>query len=217
MTNKEFYKALSIFTLGFCLFLLFSGAAYSEHEARVPRAPGGLYAVAQSSTSIDIHWSDNSRNEKGFKLYRSRGSGFSKIADIGSNTTSYHDADLKPGTTYYYKVSAYNDTGESSSSGEGYTTTFQERPAAPGYLNARAVSSSRIYLQWRNQAAGIDGFKIYRDSGGGYVKIDSVGRNSTSYNDDGLRPGTPYLYRVTAYNEAGESNYSNEAHAITLR
>ncbi|MDR3171754.1 MAG: fibronectin type III domain-containing protein [Treponema sp.] len=50
----------------------------------------------------------------GYRLYRSTNldSGYTEIADITGYYTSYTDTGVSAGTTYYYKVAAYNANGE---------------------------------------------------------------------------------------------------------
>ena len=69
---------------------------------------------------------DNSNNETGFKLERSRnGTTFTQIANLGANVTSYPDTTLTAGTLYYYRVKAYNGVGGSTYSNIANATTFQ--------------------------------------------------------------------------------------------
>jgi hypothetical protein len=82
----------------------------------LPGAPSGLWAAPVSSTQIDLGWMDNSSNEQGFRIERCAGAGctsFSEIATGGSNVTGYHDTGRSPGTTYVYRVRAYNSAGAS--------------------------------------------------------------------------------------------------------
>ena len=44
------------------------------------------------------------------------------------NTESYSDTDLDSGTTYYYKVTAYNAEGQSPPSNQTSETTLTELP-----------------------------------------------------------------------------------------
>jgi len=113
-----------------------------------PNAPSGLTATAVSQHQINLAWADNSTNESGFKIERSPFSPGSwvQIATVGPNVTTYPDTGLASGTTYYYRVKAYNAAGDSAYSNEAHATTF-------------AGSQYYIYLPLvlKNHAAGAGG------------------------------------------------------------
>ncbi|MEW6417168.1 MAG: S8 family serine peptidase [Nitrospirota bacterium] len=90
-------------------------------------------------------------------------------------------------------------------------------PTAPGSLSASAISSSQIDLSWTDNSSNETGFKIERkvDAGGTYSEIATVGANITTNSDTGLSASTTYYYRVSAYNVAGDSSYSNEVSVTT--
>ena len=83
---------------------------------------------------------------------------------------------------------------------------------APSRLEARAVSSSRIDLSWQDKSDNEIGFNIERKTGaeGTYSEIATREADVTTYSDTGLSGDTIYYYRVSAYNAAGNSSYSNE-------
>jgi hypothetical protein len=84
-----------------------------------PAAPSNLTATAAVADQINLGWTDNSSNESGFLVERSTDNvNFTQIASLGSNVTSYSDTGLTTGTTYYYRVRAYNSAGDS-----GYSNT----------------------------------------------------------------------------------------------
>lgn len=101
--------------------------------------------------------------------------------------------------------------GDSGDSGE---TT----PEAPTNLEAVSVATSQVNLTWIDNSNNESGFKIERKIGdsGSWSEIVTVGANEEAYQDTGLTSGTKYYYRVRAYNDAGNSEYSLEASAITL-
>ena len=114
-------------------------AGYGVHLYRispiavtVPDAPSGLQANPVTSTRIDLDWADNSDNEGGFRIERAPDSGgaagtFAEAAYVGPGATSWSDTGLAPGTTYYYRVCAYNAGGDSA-----YSNTVQAAtPAEP--------------------------------------------------------------------------------------
>ena len=184
-----------------------------------PTPPSGLVANVVSSSQISLSWVDNSDNENGFKVERKTGAGgaYSQIAVVGANGTSFPDSGLSPDTTYYYRVRSYNTAGDSGYSNESSATTLATVPVAPSSLTVSAISSSRIYLTWLDNATNESGFKVERKegTGGTYSQIGAVGSDTISYSDTGLTPETDYCYRIRAYNGVGDSNYSNEICAAT--
>ncbi|MGA9773761.1 MAG: putative Ig domain-containing protein [Blastocatellia bacterium] len=90
-------------------------------------------------------------------------------------------------------------------------------PAAPAGLSASAASSSAINLSWADTSSNELGFRLERKTGltGTYALIATPAANQTGYADTGLQASTTYFYRIKAYNNAGESAYSNEASATT--
>jgi predicted secreted protein len=88
-------------------------------------------------------------------------------------------------------------------------------PETPTGLNCTAVSSSQIDLFW-DASTGADGYNIYRCNGTSCTPTTLVHTESTtSWSDTGLTSSTTYRYRLTAYNEAGESNYSSIVNCTT--
>ncbi len=87
-------------------------------------------------------------------------------------------------------------------------------PGAPSNLSASKVSDEEVELIWADNSGDEQGFKIERrPEGGSHVEIERVGRDTTSYSDRDLKGKTNYTYRVRAYNNHGNSAYSNEAAA----
>jgi hypothetical protein len=101
---------------------------------------------------------------------------------------------------------------------EDYATIkYVQVPAAPSDLSATAISANQIDLVWADNAGNEDGFKIERwnEALGEYEEITTVEANVTSFSDTDLSAETTYVYRVRAFNVAGNSDYSNEAGATT--
>lgn len=79
-------------------------------------------------------------------------------------------------------------------------------PAPPTNLQAVATSPSEIALTWQDASDNENGFGIYRTTAGGdATRIAEVPSGTTSFNDQGLTPGTAYSYHVEAFNDAGTS------------
>jgi hypothetical protein len=81
--------------------------------------------------SLRLTWSDNSSNETGFRIERKTGTGgsFALVATVAANAMSHVDTGLIDGTTYCYRVRAYNGSSVSSYSNESCsvaTSTVQQ-------------------------------------------------------------------------------------------
>src|ERR1700730_8821967 len=89
-----------------------------------PTPPTNLTSTAVSSSQIKLSWTDNSKNETGFKIERSRdGTTFAQKYAVGVNVTAYTDSMRQPSTKYYYRVRAYNLSGNSGYSNTASATT----------------------------------------------------------------------------------------------
>lgn len=98
---------------------------------------------------------------------------------------------------------------------------------APDNVDASAESDSEIELTWENNAYDLLGFKIERRKSGDedteYEQIDMVVEDDVYdadegefvYTDTGLSDETTYYYRIRAYNEVADSDYSEEVYAAT--
>ncbi|ANQ16666.1 S8 family serine peptidase [Vibrio natriegens] len=84
-------------------------------------------------------------------------------------------------------------------------------PTAPTSLSATAISDTEITLAWQDNSNNEQGFRIERDS----IYLASVDANVTTYSDSGLTPESYHSYRVIAYNEVGDSAYTDVASATT--
>jgi hypothetical protein len=76
-----------------------------------PPTPSNLVATAISSTQISLSWNEPLNNYTQIIIERTLASNgvFTVIAQV-SNTLAYLDVHLTPGTTYYYRVQATNQT-----------------------------------------------------------------------------------------------------------
>ena len=79
-----------------------------------------MTATARVEGTIDLRWQDSGGGEDGFGVERwDPGSqAFVELGYVGSDVTSFTDANVQPGTTYRYRVSAVNAIGESPFSNE---------------------------------------------------------------------------------------------------
>lgn len=186
--------------------------------ASTPSAPSSLAATSFSASQINLSWADNSGIESGFKVERATASAgpFTQIGTTAANIKTFASTGLTSGTTYYYRVRAYNASGNSGYSNTANATTKDTIPVAPTGLTATAASDVQINLAWAQTSPNEDGFRVYRSSDGtNYTLVATAGINAVSYNNTGLTGNRTYWYKVAAYNTAGNSAYSNVASDTT--
>ena len=194
-----------------------------------PAAPSNLSPTTVSPSQINLSWSDNSNNEDGFRLERCNlpaanclDTNFVQITQTAPNVVGFNDTGLLAGTTYTYRVRAFNSGGNSAYSNSVEATTANVLPAAPSNLISSPVSSTQINLSWSDNSSNEDGFRLERCNlpaasclDVNFTQITQIAANVTTFSDTGLLPQTKYTYRVRAFNSAGTSAYSNLSEATT--
>jgi Matrixin/Fibronectin type III domain len=90
----------------------------SSSSGQAPATPSGLVASVNPSnptSSVALSWADNANNESGYSVERSGdGRSFTQIAQAGANAGAWTDTGLSVGTVYYYRVRAFNGSGNSA-------------------------------------------------------------------------------------------------------
>ncbi len=148
-------------------------------------------------------------------MYRGTTSGAESFLTSVGVGTSYSDANITNGTTYYYEVAAVNAIGVGAMSNQASATpTALAVPGAPQHL---AATPSRQYttLSWTapssNGGSAITGYAIYRGTASGTEKLIATTGTSTTYQDRTAPRGTIYYYEVAAINAVGTGSKSNQA------
>ena len=74
------------------------------------------------------------------------------------------------------------------------------------------ANAGELTLSWNDNSNNEDGFRIERSSdGSSFAEIATVGANVATYKDKTIAEDQNYTYRVRAFNEFGNSGYSNSA------
>jgi fibronectin type 3 domain-containing protein len=181
-----------------------SGPSFLKNTITPSATPAGANAAGVSSSCILITWPAVT-GAASYKIYRnSVDTGAFQLAGSATRDT-FSDTSLSAATTYYYKISAVNSSGESGPSASCSAITKKLR--TPNNVSAAAVSSSGITITW-TAVAGAGSYTVYRSTNdtGTYPVIDSVATDT--FSDTGLTAGATYYYKIRAVDSSGESGLS---------
>ena len=162
-----------------------------------PYAASGLTATA-SNTNVNLSWTAGG-GDTSYSLYRAAESGGEGTNPIvtGITGTSYTDANLNSGTTYYYQVVAVNGSGPTGFSPEAHATTtgvnpdpaqfnFETDPqgwaGAGGVISGVATSTAQHYAG--NQSLAVN------------INSTAAGFSSVSVGNVSVLPGMTITFHV---------------------
>jgi hypothetical protein len=175
-----------------------------------PSTPSNLSAATNSADALDLTWDDVSA-ENGYYVYRARSSGsstsdYTQVADLAADTTSYTDSGLLNGEQYYYRVSAYNEGGESGLSNEDSAVTVLPDVSAPSLGNGvedeigLTWTDAINYGSYRIQVEETDTGADWSSSDAGWVE-NTYGEGTTSDIITGREDGEEYRVRMRTETE----------------
>jgi fibronectin type 3 domain-containing protein len=194
----------------------------SETSATTPALPlppaPTLQATATSSSQVHLSWSTTATGIMLFSVERRTATGgYSQISQPTATSTSFDDSALTGSTTYLYRMRVQTGAGFSPYSNETTVTTLQALPAAPTNLQATAIPSSQVNLNWTNNAPDATAIRVEYLPPGSATFVDIFAAATlTATGVTNLQPNTAYSFRVRAQNAAGYSAYSNVVVVTTL-
>jgi hypothetical protein len=190
-----------------------------ELPPSVPNPPENIQVIADNGL-VELSWDapkdDGGRDILEYNIFKGMSSGGeSYIAKVNAPTTKYDDKDVVNGVTYYYRISAANDLGESSYSSE-IIATPRGVPSSP--QNFQAIPGiGQVFLYWEpplsDEGSIITNYIIYRGTTSGEESLLMELGNVTSYTDIDLTNEQTYYYMIAAENDIGEGNPSEEVSA----
>ena len=197
----------------------------------LPDAP--VLSVASGATGLHLSWTDGTplnipygspgsswgspKGEIGYRIERATVGGsvgpYSVLSTALANVTSYVDTTASNGVTYSYKVTAYNQAGDSTSN-EVQQLISATPPSPPLAVTAVAGNASAT-VSWSvpatdGQSPPITGYVVSSSPA-------SAGCSTTSAltcSVPGLTNGTAYTFTVIASNGTGPSPASGPSNSV---
>lgn len=171
------------------------------------------YVQSASGTKLKLAWQPVS-DAAGYRIARStsKTGKYTVVKEISSGKTStFTDADVKAGKTYYYKVAVKNKNNGVTGYSE-YSDVLGGKAAGATEMEApKSASSASIELNWK-AASGASGYQIYRstEKKKGYSKIATISsRKTVTYKDTPPKTNTTYYYKIRCFNKNnGKVGYS---------
>jgi hypothetical protein len=180
----------------------------------IPSAPSELTLKNKGDgSSLYAQWRSVKDSDLiSYRVYTGLSSGdyesFMTVTD-----TTYTVSGLIEGETYFVAVSSVVENGTESPVIES-SEKISSVPAVPAGLFAEPVKMG-VELKWdENIELDLAGYKLYRNSGNGYLQVVSLPFSTTEYTDTEAVAGVENIYYITAYDADGnESSASEEVFA----
>ncbi|MGA1819932.1 MAG: PA14 domain-containing protein [Thermoplasmatota archaeon] len=149
-----------------------------------------------------------------YRIFRANGTDMVQFyGNVSGDTLHFNDTSVVNGLDYFYYVTAVNDAGESapSTSLKGIPVGKPSPPRTP----KAELYEGGVKVTWAspkfNGGADLMGFNVYRSVNGGnrtfvYWENDFMVQG---YIDHDVSGGNTYEYWITALNEVGESEFSD--------
>jgi fibronectin type 3 domain-containing protein len=187
----------------------------------IPNIPVAQIASNIQATEFTANWTADLTGLDGFIIdvatdnnFTQRLSNYNRL-DIG-NVSSLIINGLAPGTTYYYRLYAYNSGRVTSPSNIIPVITL---PPAPVAIAANDITQSVFNARW-NVVNGASSYllDIGLDANFNNFLVGYEGKSVANVIEkvEGLNANTDYFYRVRAVNASGNSVYSNVIQVTTL-
>lgn len=158
-----------------------------------------------STDAVRINWNKVS-GASGYRIYQWTSSGWKTIKTISGNSTfNYRISGLKSGTTYKFKVKAYQ-----KAYGQTYWGTASDTiitTTKPGKVSFTVTAGEeKVTVKW-SKVAGATGYKIYykTSKNGNWIALKST--SGTSFTKTNLDGGRTYYFAVRAYRTVNSKTY----------
>jgi|GEM_PF-1975053 hypothetical protein len=191
-------------------------ATAAPAKTAAQKSPDLLQATVDGM-KVNLVWGSFENDKTTFNVYRSTSESalFAKINKAPVADNQFTDAKgaglipLKSNVTYFYKVTAVDDGGESADSNvlsatpTGALSPPDDIAAIPGL--------SAITLKWTEPEAaglfGVSGYNIFRSTGDSiFSRLNNTTFTAVEYDDKGLTNGASYTYMLQTVDTAGNTS-----------
>ena len=205
--------------------------SYTITDEEPPSVITGLQTLPKDDGEVELTWPVSTEvDAEGYNIYRAERikGNYEKLNDelISLLETFYVDNPERLRTTYFYRVTAVDSSGNESERSNAAKADLPDfvAPEAPASFNAEALEDGRVRLTWEHREQEED-FKTYvllrkqmgRFIGKADVQLNTDDLSANSFIDEGeadlsLAEGARYQYQIFAMDSA--RNFSDTLTSI---
>jgi hypothetical protein len=203
---------------------------FTSGTATPPVQPDPPTATPQAGPQVSLTWRDNATNETGFVVERAaNGGAWVQIATAparnNTGNVTFVDTTVAWGTTYLYRVAAFNGAGPSlnyAPTTGGVSAVVPALPAAPTSATVSVVKAGgNNYTATLNWVSAVDptSFTIQRATNLSFttgLNTSTVAGNLRTTTQT-ISRNTTYYYRIRANNNLGGSSAWTNAQPFPIR
>jgi hypothetical protein len=199
-----------------------------------PINPSALTVSTNTSTSIDLSWSDVSADYDSYEIYRTLGTCAS--ADLStmrylatSNSNNYSDNEAIGGYQYAYKIRAFSGdlisdyTNCIDATSQQICLLVPQFDATSTHVDSNSGDTCHIDLQWDAASSSCPTstqikYNVYRSTTHNFTPSLSnrvITTSSTAFSDNSLVPNQVYFYVVQAEDNSGDGSGVNGGNQTT--
>ncbi len=182
--------------------------SYSSVVSAKVAVPTPTVKASTTYNTAKLSWS-KVKDADGYRIYKYDSAKKKWVTAVKSTTkTSYTFKDLKTGTTYSYRVKAYQKTSKGTYWSAYKTVKATPTLAKPTSFKEGISSLSSLTFSW-GKVSGATGYKVYRYNFDTKKWETLKNTKTASYTDTNLKAATQYSYRVKAFKKvSGGYTYS---------
>ena len=175
----------------------------SESLNKIPDVVSGLKIGGRATDALRLNWNKNN-NASGYIIEQYKNGKWTRIARIGSNsTTTYRVEKLSASTTYKFRVQSFDFNGTTPLYSSWKYIDGKTLPTTVSGLKIGGRATDALRLNW-NKNSNASGYIIEQYKNGKWTRIARIGSNSTTtYRVEKLSASTTYKFRVQSFDFNG--------------
>jgi formylglycine-generating enzyme required for sulfatase activity len=193
-----------------------SNPVVAPPEAPVPQIPEFFIVSDTSPTFLRIQWEDVSDDETGFRIERSiqEETGFAELDTVAADVAEYTDGTVEAGGRYFYRVRAFNESGDSEPTevtwGDAVSNASPAEPSLPAPPDGAQEIRPDTSFSWTGSDEDGDVLTYRVHLGTSLADIPPVGTVSDTFflPPDTLDFNRSYFWRIQATDPNGASTLS---------